>query len=172
VISARGGSARRVTDHPADDLVPTWSHDRQWIYFGSTRTGGYQIWKVSARGGEPVQVTHQGGTYAKESLDGQYLYYARLGPALPSLWRVPVSGGEEIPVLRQIASYGNFAVTRDGIYFESSASGTPTGHQSMFTPFVKPGVTIDFLSFATGRVNRVITTTNYGGDGLDNLPMA
>jgi serine/threonine protein kinase/WD40 repeat protein len=171
VMSARGGAARRITDHPADDLVPTWSHDGQWIYFASTRTGVYQIWKVSPHGGEPVQVTQQGGTYAKESLDGQYLYYARTaGTALPSLWRVPVSGGEEVPILRQIASYPNFAVARDGIYFEAPTPGTPLAHNPTFTPFIKPAVTIDFLSFVTGRVKSVIATTNYSGDGLDISP--
>ena len=77
VIPARGGAAVRLTNHPADDLVPSWSRDGRSIYFGSTRTGRFQIWKVSARGGEPVQMTQHGGTYAKESLDGRDVYYAR-----------------------------------------------------------------------------------------------
>ena len=55
VIPARGGAAVRLTNHPADDLVPSWSRDGRSIYFGSTRTGRFQIWKVSARGGEPTK---------------------------------------------------------------------------------------------------------------------
>ena len=55
VIPARGGAPVRLTNHPADDLVPSWSRDGRSIYFGSTRTGSFEIWKVSARGGEPVQ---------------------------------------------------------------------------------------------------------------------
>lgn len=167
VIPARGGAAVPITNNPADDLVPSWSHDGQSIYFGSTRTGRYQIWKVSPRGGEPVQVTQQGGTYAKESVDGRYLYVARTGPFPPSLWRVPVSGGDEVQVLREMASYGNFAVARDGIYFESSPPSSPLGHTPMFTPFTRPEATIDFLSFATGKVTRVMTVDRHAGHGLD-----
>src|SRR5439155_22392298 len=70
VISSRGGAPRRLTTHPADDLVPSWSRDGSWVYFGSTGTGRYQIWKVSPKGGEPVQVTRQGGTYCKEWREG------------------------------------------------------------------------------------------------------
>ena len=170
IVPARGGAAVPITNHPADDLVPSWSHDGQTIYFGSTRTGRYQIWKVSPRGGEPVQVTQQGGTYAKESVDGRYLYVARTGPFPPSLWRVPVSGGDEVQVVREMASYGNFAVARDGIYFESSPPNSPRGHTPMFTPFTRPEATIDFLSFATGQVNRVLTVDRHAGHGLDVSP--
>jgi len=170
VIPARGGAPLRITNHPADDLVPSWSRDGQSIYFGSTRSGRFEIWKVSPRGGEPVQVTQQGGAYAKESVDGRYLYYARTGSFLASLWRVPVSGGEEVQILREIASYGNFAVARDGIYFESPPPSSPLGHIPMLTPFTRPRITIDFLSFATGRVTRVMTVDRTSGLGLDVSP--
>ena len=50
---------------------------------------------MSARGGNPVQVTQHGGTYAKESIDRKYIYYGRTGPST-ALWRVPVAGGEEM----------------------------------------------------------------------------
>ena len=79
-MPARGGAPVRLTDNPADDLVPSWSRDGRTIYFGSTRTGRYEIWKMSARGGDQVQVTQQGGTYGKESIDGKYLYYGKTRP--------------------------------------------------------------------------------------------
>jgi eukaryotic-like serine/threonine-protein kinase len=170
IIPARGGAPLLVTHHLADDLVPSWSHDGQSIYFGSTRTGRYEIWKLSPRGGEPVQLTQHGGTYAKESVDGRYLYVARTGPFPPSLWRVPVSGGDEVQVVREMASYGNFAVARDGIYFESSPPGSSLGHTPMFTPFTRPESTIDFLSFATGKITRVMTVDRHAGHGLDVSP--
>jgi Tol biopolymer transport system component len=69
VISLRGGAPRQITNDPGDDLVPSWSRDGRSIYFASTRTGKYQTWKMSPRGDELVQVTQDGGTYAKESLD-------------------------------------------------------------------------------------------------------
>ena len=47
--------AVRLTNHPADDLVPSWSRDGRSIYFGSTRTGSYQIWKVSREAASPFK---------------------------------------------------------------------------------------------------------------------
>ena len=51
VISAEGGPARRLTNDPAEDIVPSWSRDGRWIYFGSNRTFAYEIWKAPAEGG-------------------------------------------------------------------------------------------------------------------------
>ena len=69
-----------------------------------------------------------------------------------------------------MASYGNFAVARDGIYFESSPPSSPRGHTPMFTPFTRPEATFDFLSFATGQLNRVLTVDRHAGHGLDVSP--
>lgn len=57
VISAEGGVPRQLTKHPAEDVVPNWSRDGDWIYFASNRSGEYQVWKVPASGGEPTLVT-------------------------------------------------------------------------------------------------------------------
>jgi eukaryotic-like serine/threonine-protein kinase len=170
VMPARGGAPVRLTDHPADDLVPSWSRDGQSIYFGSTRTGSYQIWRMSARGGgDPVQVTQRGGTYAKESIDRKYIYYGRTAPST-ALWRVPVAGGEEVEVVPRLASYGNFAVASDGLYFEARLPGNPLGHTPDFTPFTRLDSAIDFLSFATGKISRVITLDRHTGHGFDLSP--
>jgi dipeptidyl aminopeptidase/acylaminoacyl peptidase len=169
VVPARGGAPVRLTDNPADDLVPSWSRDGQTIYFGSTRTGRYEIWKMSAGGGDAVQVTRDGGTYAKESVDRQYLYYGRTRP-LTGIWRVPVGGGAEVEVVPRLASYGNFAVASDGLYYEARLPGNPLGHTPDFTPFTRLEAAIDFLSFATGRTSRVITLDRHAGHGFDLSP--
>ena len=169
VMAARGGAPVRLTNHPADDLVPSWSRDGRSIYFGSTRSGRYEIWRMSARGGEPAQVTRRGGTYAKESIDGKYLYYGRTGPGT-GLWRVPVTGGEEVEVVPRLASYGNFAVASDGLYFEARLPGNPLGHTPDFTPFTRLEAAIDYFSFATGRISRVLALDRHAGHGFDLSP--
>jgi eukaryotic-like serine/threonine-protein kinase len=50
-INANGGVPRRLTTNPAEDKWPYWSHDGNWIYFSSTRTGREEIWKMPSNGG-------------------------------------------------------------------------------------------------------------------------
>jgi serine/threonine protein kinase len=170
VVAARGGAPRRLTNHPLDDLIPTWSRDGRWIYFASRRTGGYETWKVSLDGGEPVQLTSRAGGYAKEAPDGGALYYAIIGPPLPMLWRVPAAGGTGVEVIPQLAAYANYAVAREGIYFEPPSSGQIRGHDSFFSPLSERGSRIDFLSFATGKTTQVIRWPRSIGSGMDVSP--
>jgi Tol biopolymer transport system component/DNA-binding winged helix-turn-helix (wHTH) protein len=98
VINAEGGQPHRLTEDPAEDITPSWSRDSKWVYFGSTRSGSMQIWKIPGTGGQAIQVTQQGGFEGFESLDGKYFYYSK-GRAVPGIWRIPVGGGEENLVL-------------------------------------------------------------------------
>ncbi len=75
-----------------------------------------QIWKLTANGGDPRQLTKDGGAEASESPDGQTVYYAKVPEIGPGLWSVPASGGGEMRVL-EAARFGYWAVARRGIYF-------------------------------------------------------
>ncbi|MBI1766045.1 MAG: PD40 domain-containing protein [Acidobacteria bacterium] len=135
-IAASGGTApRRLTLEAAADIRPTWSHDGQWLYFSSNRSGDYQLWKQPSAGGPAVQLTWQGGREAYESPDGQFLYYTR-SPNEPGIWRVPVTGGAETRVLEH-GRQGAWAMHAQGIYLVNAATKTPG--------------TIEFFSFATAR---------------------
>ena len=138
MIPASGGKPRRLTSHPANDNIPSFSRDGRWIYFSSNRTGDYQIWKIPPAGGEAVQVTNNGGYAAFESPDGISVYYtqARLATAL---WRLPSSGGQPVKVLEGIV-WRAFAVLERGIYYIDRASGEAR---------------LQFFEFATGRSTTV-----------------
>jgi hypothetical protein len=85
--------------------------------------------------GDLVQVTRKGfGESAIESTDGKLLYYEKDG----GVWNVPIQGGEETRVLESFFN-DNFAVVDQGIYFIHSAERS----------------TIQYLSFATGKINRI-----------------
>jgi len=43
----------------AQDIVPHWSPDGQWIAFLSDRSGKYEIWKVRPDGSGLTQMTHE-----------------------------------------------------------------------------------------------------------------
>ena len=135
VISAEGGKPRQMTTS-AINYAANWSHDGNWLYFTSDRSGEFQCWKMPSRGGPAVQLTRQGGYAGIESSDGKVLYYAKafVGGAI---WQVPVEGGEEKPVHADVRSFRvpwNFAVTAKGIYTAATGNALAGFRLQLFHP--------------------------------------
>ena len=122
VIGADGVGLRQLTPGDANYFFPRWSNDGEWIYFSSNRTGMSQIWKLPSKGGgQPVQVTRDGGFAALESRDGKSLYYTKIQATDSSLWKLSFDSHEEVQVLPSIRMH-NFDLVEDGIYFEDGGS--------------------------------------------------
>jgi len=156
IIRASGGKPIRLTTDPADDVFSSWSRDGNWVYFASNRTGRWETWKVAATGGEAVRVTRHGGFIACEAPDGKSVYYTK-GYSLPEgLWKMPVNGGEESQVLPSVVQIA-FSLVKEGIYF-----------------IARPGTdgkySIQFLSFATGKVKTVAPISGSPSEGLSVSP--
>jgi Tol biopolymer transport system component len=153
-ISADGGKPRRLTTSEADDAVASWSRDGRSIYFGSDRSGEWQVWKMPANAGNAVAVTRHGGYVAHDSPDGRFVYYSK-GRGQTTLWRVPANGGEEQQVLQSVG-WQSFAVVPDGIYF---VPGETSDTRS-----------IQFFSFRTGAVTVVAPIEGTPNQGLSVSP--
>jgi dipeptidyl aminopeptidase/acylaminoacyl peptidase len=54
----RGAEPRDLTPDDSHDGGAVWSRDGQYIYFLSARSGSTQVWRMTAAGGNPVQVTN------------------------------------------------------------------------------------------------------------------
>ncbi|HYI94108.1 MAG TPA: protein kinase [Bryobacteraceae bacterium] len=117
------GKPTQITKEAAEDVVPSWSRDGDWIYFASNRTGASQVWKAPAHGGPAQQVTTGGGFAAVESPDGRYVYYAK-GRTVTGLWRIPTAGGTEEPVLTRLKAghWGYWAICGNSLYFLDNES--------------------------------------------------
>jgi Tol biopolymer transport system component/DNA-binding winged helix-turn-helix (wHTH) protein len=143
IVDAAGGDARRMTA-ATGDVAPSWSHDGAWIYFGSTRGGTLQIWKMPSQGGPAIQVTHHGGFEGFESDDGKYLLYVR-GRQIPGIWKVPSAGGDEVAVTDrdQVGYWRCWRPAQGGIYFATATA--PAGPR------------LQFLDLASGKVRNITT---------------
>ncbi len=69
IASDKGGSAKRLTAHPGQELFPKFSPDGQWIAFTGQYDGDEQVYIMPSAGGEPKQLT----------------FYPARGP-LPARW--------------------------------------------------------------------------------------
>jgi TolB protein len=76
-VNANGGGLQRLTSTSGIDTEPQFSADGQSIYFTSDRSGGPQIYRMSATGGEAHRVTFNGSynISPRISPDGQTLAY-------------------------------------------------------------------------------------------------
>lgn len=80
------GRPQRLTTSPASDVLPSWSSDGTQIYFSSDATGGRELWRIPAGGGEATQLTKRGGYTSRETADGIWLYFAK---PTSGIWRMP-----------------------------------------------------------------------------------
>jgi hypothetical protein len=168
VISATGGSPTRVTTGDSENGGPTWSSDGKYIYYGSNRTGRWEVWKSSLHGNAAVQLTQHGGGYAQESPDGKFVYFQKLAgidsfDLLPEIWRIPSAGGTEELVITlakrtEGSLYWFWRITKTGIYFVDNNA--------------KPLPTIKFFDLAARQVKVVAQLEDqaWGGPGLSISP--
>ena len=140
-IDVRTLVVRRVTDNEADDQVPSFSRDGQSIYFASNRTGSWQVFRTAVAGGEPQQITREGGFAAFEAPTGDPIFYTRFN--VPGLFRVPRAGGPERQLLDRPRCWGHWTVAKDGLYLLDSREGQKTR--------------LEFLGFDGGTPREVAT---------------
>ncbi len=136
MVPADGGPVEPLTSDDFRNVRPSWSLDGRWIYFGSNRTGDWQIWRTPSVGGTPEQITRRGGLEPIVSPDGR-IYYAKAPPE-QGIWGV--RGGEEVQIVprgRQLS----FDVAENGIF--------------MMDPSAKPQATVEMFSFASGEIVQV-----------------
>ena len=121
VASVDGGPARRLTDGPAIEMDPEWSHDGRWIYYASNETGRSEIWKMSADGRTRLKLTSEGGFDPHESADGQFVYFVVVprGSSLAgrsTLARISTQGGAASQVYPTVVP-GAWALAGDRVVF-------------------------------------------------------
>jgi Tol biopolymer transport system component len=142
VIPSDGGTPRPLTDQTSENLNPSWSHDGNWIYFTSNRSGDWQIWKMTNQGEQAFQLTRQGGFEAFESVDGKFIYYANTASE-PDIWKMRLQDGQETALSPPVhlQQYPGWALTSKGILFVHEG---PTMH-----PVLR------FIDFANAQVKDV-----------------
>jgi Tol biopolymer transport system component len=136
------------------EMACSVSRDGRWLYFRSTRTGRFELWKVAMDNtGRELQVTNTGGAYGVESFDGKKLYYCPRHED-EGVWEMPVEGGTPTRLTGALARRSMMAVGRDGIYY--LARNTPPR--------------LMMYRFADRKHIELATIDKYPGWGMDITP--
>lgn len=185
VVSSSNSSARPA---PIDNLYYTksvfgaaWSPDGQQIVFTSDIAGRFNLWKVSASGGWPIQLTESDDRQynAAWSPDGKWIVYQqdRAGDELWDLYAVPSDGGEIInltntPAIReQDAHWSHHGSTiafaykpKDGSQYDIALLNWSTREVQLLTHEQQPGYAWNVVGWSSddktiyaGRVNPPFT---------------
>ena len=112
-LDADGGMPVPITSHPAQDSRPTWSADGASIYFGSDRSGVWQVWQLSLDAQIATQRTTLGATAGWEIEDGNQLLYLRSDTS--GIWKKTMDLDDDALFLKADPSF--LSVTETGIFY-------------------------------------------------------
>jgi len=144
-----GGQPRLLPTNPgANNVVPSWSRDGQWVYFASSRGNeAIQVWKAHYPDGRAIRLTKNGGVYPIESADG-FLYYSKTLDS-DEIWKISLDGGPESLVLKApgLSCFCNWALAPAGIY--------------VITERLEQPRTISFYDFESKKVTEVLRLEKY-----------
>jgi Tol biopolymer transport system component len=165
-VPTTGGVPRRITAK-GPSYLHGWSPDGRWLVYVGQRNDDYDIYRISANGGDEIRLTATPGLDdgPEYTPDGRYIYFNSVRSGRMQIWRMRPDGTDP----RQI--------TNDGFnnWFPHIS---PDGKQMVFISFppeVPPGdhpfykhVLLRLMPIGGGPA-RVIAYV-YGGQGTINVP--
>ncbi len=138
-VPSAGGLATQLTQHPAQDFMPVWSHDGRRIAFASDRHGNFDIYVMPAGGGEARRLTfHSAAEYPYSfTPDDQSVVFgaARMDAAAnrqypaasqPELYAVPAAGGRPTQLLTTPAEDARFSADGQQLLYHDKKGGENT----------------------------------------------
>ncbi len=146
-VPSAGGTARRLTAHPAAERYPVWSRDGRLIAFASDRHGNTDVFVMPADGSAgPTRLTFadSSDTPVDFTPDGSAVVFSSGRSVsvrwMPALWTVPLAGGT--PTLAQSSLGENGAYSPDGktmVFTRGATKWTRHGYRGTAsrTPWVR-----------------------------------
>ncbi len=189
VMDPDGGGVIRLTDDPAEDVLPTWSPDGTMIAFVSIRDSNKEIYVVSASGGSATRLTNN--TFEDTSptwsplLTDQRIAFVSNRVGNDEVFVMNVDGTNPINVTQNVAEDNDptwapsgtmlgFASNRDGDKFEiyranADGTGTPTRLTNNSFNDVAPSWPPGRITFQSDRDGNDEIYTINAGDGANPI---
>lgn len=148
VIDINGENLRNLTNHPSEDLRPTWAPDGRAFAFMSDREGNYEIYIMKLNETEPQRLTNNPETDTDPawSPDGKWIVFSS---------RLPREGGYDIYKID--VNGKNLQPITDDRESDRSATWSPDGEQIAFSSR-RNGGGIHLMNADGTRIRRIINT--------------
>ncbi|RIK92711.1 MAG: hypothetical protein DCC71_24325 [Proteobacteria bacterium] len=128
-VDADGKNLRRLTNHKAIDVSPTWSPDGSRIAFVSDRTGSPQVYVMNADGSGQRRLTFEGSynTAPDWSPDGRWIAYETRVGGQHDIWLIDPEGKSNAALVTHPRTDENPSWAPDSrkIAFHSTRRGKP-----------------------------------------------
>jgi Tol biopolymer transport system component len=143
---ADGGPERRLTDSPAEDMLPRWTPDGRGVVFSSERSGHWQVWLLPLPKGAPRPLRTNTWTewQADLSRDGRMLAFLSDRDGPESLWLLDLDSGAD----RLLVRHGPQSVL-------GNPHWSPDGRRIVFSSNWSLGHQIYLVDVATGAQKRL-----------------
>lgn len=93
-MKSDGSEKTQLTIDSGSNYQPSVSPNGRYIFFVSSRTGSFNIWRMDYDGSDPRQLTSGGSDFDPyPSPDGKWVIYDSGGSGKRAIWRVPVEEG-------------------------------------------------------------------------------
>ncbi|NOR75160.1 MAG: DUF5050 domain-containing protein, partial [Draconibacterium sp.] len=165
-VPVKGGVPKRITEK-GPSYWHGWSPDGKWLTYCAERNGNYDVYKISAKGGEEIRLTDADGLDdgPEYSPDGKYIYFNSTLTGMMQIWRMKPDGKEQEQVTKD--NYQNWFAhpSPDGkqMIMISYLSEVPAGSHPR-----NKRVMLRLMPVGGGEIKTVAFL--YGGQGTINVP--
>ena len=153
-----GGTARRLTSHPGDEMRAAFSPDGQTIAFSANYEGPIEVYTIPAAGGLPTRRTYDGGVanVAGWTPDGKILYATTQYSTLPNLQLAAIDAQKRVTVVPLSQAAEGTYDNRGNLYF------TRLPFQGSYAKRYKGGTAQNIWKYAEGREAQPLTADYTG----------
>jgi tricorn protease len=166
-VGRQGGTATRLTSHPAEETYPAISPDGKTIAFSAAYEGPNEVYTMPIDGGLPVRRTFEGGDarVVGWTPGGEILYTTRHWSSLPAhqLARLdPATGKSSLLPLAQAAD-GDFTPDGKTLFF------TRFAFQGSHTKRYRGGTAQNLWRYREGDAEAVPLTADFQGTSREPM---
>jgi regulation of enolase protein 1 (concanavalin A-like superfamily) len=166
VVPVKGGTPTRVT-RLSPSYLHGWSPDAKFLVFAGQRSGKFDIYKISVKGGDEIKLTDSPGVNdgPEYTPDGKYIYFNSSRTGKMQLWRMKPDGKEQEQVTDDEFNNWFPHISPDGkmiVFISFPADIPPTDH-----PYYKRCY-LRLMPLAGGTPK--VMAYLYGGQGTMNVP--